>query len=122
MSLLKELQVIKNRVDYKHGAPNGAEGSVGLRKVNPYQLGRIVVRAPTWVGDAVMSVPALRRLRRLLPGSNITVAALPGTADIFNEADFVDNVMIVEPGFFAAVLQLHQGKFDLALLFQNAFS
>jgi len=92
-----------------------------LKTIKPYQLGRIVVRAPTWIGDAVMSIAALRELRRLLPGSSITIAAPRGTAEIFIEADFVDDVVIVEPGFFPALRQLRRGKFDLALLFQNAF-
>jgi len=68
-----------------------------------------------------MSVPALRELRRVLPGSHITVAAPPGTADVFSEADFIDHVLINEPGFLASVRQLRRGKFDLTLLFQNAF-
>src|SRR4051794_19697198 len=92
-----------------------------LKRIKPYQLGRIVVRSPTWVGDAVMSIAALRELRRLLPGSHITVAAPRGTADIFLEADFVDGVVIVEAGLLPALRQLRRGKFDLALLFQNAF-
>ena len=49
----------------------------------------MVVRSPTWVGDAVMSLPALRELRRVLPGSHITVAAPPGTAEIFTEAALI---------------------------------
>ena len=93
-----------------------------MEKIKPYQLGRIVVRAPTWVGDAVMSVPALRELRRLLPGSHITIAARSGTADVFTEADYIDDVLTIEEGFFPAVGQLRRGKFDLALLFQNAFA
>src|SRR3982750_112134 len=69
-----------------------------------------------------MSVPALRALRQLLPGSHITVAAAPGTADLFTEADFVDAVLINDAGFFPSVKQLRRGKFDLALLLQNAFA
>ena len=64
----------------------------------------------------------MRELRRLLPGSNITIAAPPGTAEIFTEADFIDDVLIMETGFFPAVHQLRRGKFDLALLFPNAFA
>jgi heptosyltransferase-2 len=93
-----------------------------LERIKPYQLGRIVVRSPTWVGDAVMSIPALRELRRLLPGSHITVAAPPGTIEIFAEANFIDDLLTVESGFFPALRQLRRGKFDLALLFQNAFA
>jgi heptosyltransferase-2 len=69
-----------------------------------------------------MSIAALRELRRLLPGSHITVAAPRGTADIFIEADFVDDLLVVEAGFWPALRQLRRGKFDLALLFQNAFA
>jgi heptosyltransferase II len=90
--------------------------------IRPYEVGRVVVRAPTWVGDAVMSVPALRALRQLLPGSHITVAAVEGTADIFSEADFIDAILINESGFLPSTRQLRRGKFDLALLFQNAFA
>src|SRR5215831_4611437 len=93
-----------------------------MGKIKPYQLGRIVVRAPTWVGDAVMSVPALRELRRVVPGSHITVAAAPGAADIFTEADYIDDILIMESRLPGLVHQLRRGKFDLALLFQNAFS
>ena len=90
--------------------------------MRPYDVGRVIVRAPTWVGDAVMSVPALRELRALLPAANITVVARPGTADVFLDADFIDHVIEIESGFLASVGQLRRGKFDLALLFQNAFA
>ncbi|HYW73081.1 MAG TPA: glycosyltransferase family 9 protein, partial [Pyrinomonadaceae bacterium] len=93
-----------------------------MDKIKPYQLGRVVVRVPTWVGDAVMSVPALRHLRRVLPGSHITVAVTAGAAGVFTEADFIDDILIVESGFMPVVRQLRRGKFDLALLFPNAFS
>jgi len=79
------------------------------------------VRSPTWVGDAVMSVPALRELQRLLPAAHITVAAPPGTSDIFTHADFVNDVIVTEPKFLPSVRRLRAGKFDLALLFQNSF-
>ena len=34
---------------------------------------RILVRAPTWVGDAVMATPARRALRAAHPGAEIAV-------------------------------------------------
>src|SRR6516164_8936525 len=95
-----------------------ASDTCSMEKIKPYQLGRIVVRAPTWVGDAVMSVPSLRRLRQLLPGAHITVAATAGAAGIFTEADFINDILILESGFGPVVRQLRRGKFDLALLFQ----
>jgi heptosyltransferase-2 len=93
--------------------------------LKPDQIKRIVVRAPTWVGDAVMSVPALRELRRLLPDSHLTVVAPPGTADIFLDVDFVDEVLIHDQSrvlsFAGSIRHWRQRRFDLALLFQNAF-
>ena len=89
------------------------------------QIKRIVVRGTNWVGDAVMTVPALRELRRFLPEAHITLVSRPGTADIFIEADFIDEVLIYQrSGLGSAWNQTREWKrrqFDLAVLFQNAF-
>ena len=89
------------------------------------QIKRVVVRAPNWVGDAVMSVAAFRELRRLLPQSHITVVSKPGAADVFADADYIDDVLIYDrsglKSFFHQVAEWKQRRFDLALLFQNAF-
>lgn len=88
-------------------------------------LSRVVVRAPNWVGDAVLSVAALRHLRRLIPRSHITVVSRPGTADVFSDADFVDEVMIYDrrglTSTFGQARKWKQHGFEIALLFQNAF-
>jgi len=89
------------------------------------KIRRIVVRAPSWVGDAVMSVPALRELRRILPDAHITLAARPGPAEVFLDANFIDEVLISEGSGIAAVWnqvrEWRKGQFDLAVLLQNAF-
>jgi heptosyltransferase-2 len=86
---------------------------------------RVVVRIPNWVGDAVMAVPALRELRRVLPQTHITLVSRPGAADIFTDADFVDEVVLYDRRGLATVWQQanewNRRKFDLALLFPNAF-
>ncbi len=72
-----------------------------------------------------MSVPALRELRRVLPNARVTLVSKPGTADIFQDADFLDEVLIYDRSGFASkwnqVREWQQRKFDLAVLFQNAF-
>ena len=67
---------------------------MGKRKLQPDQINRIVVRAPNWLGDVVMSVPALRELRSVFPDSHITVATRTGSADVFMDTEFVDDVLV----------------------------
>ena len=72
-----------------------------------------------------MSVPALRELRRVLPNANVTLVSQPGTADIFLDADFIDEVLVCDRSGLASkwnqIREWQQRKFDLAILFQNAF-
>jgi len=72
-----------------------------------------------------MTVPALRALRHLLPDAHIAVVARPGTADVFIDADFVDEVLIFNRSGLGSVWNQtrdwNRRNFDLAVLFQNAF-
>lgn len=86
---------------------------------------RVVVRGTNWVGDSVMTVPALRALRRLLPDAKITLATRPSAKGIFSEVDFIDDVLVYDRrNAFSVVSQVREWRrreFDLAVLFQNAF-
>jgi len=88
---------------------------------------RVVVRGANWVGDAVMTIPALRELRRVLPDSHITLVARSATCQLFDEADFIDDLLIYDRKSGGVRASLRQAskwraqRFDLAVLFQNAF-
>lgn len=88
----------------------------------------MVVRGVNWVGDAVMTVPALRELRRVLPGAHVTLATRAWAEGLFAGGDFIDDVLVLEQsgGKTAAALRearaLGAGRFDLALIFPNAFA
>jgi len=86
---------------------------------------RIVVRGTNWVGDSVMSVPALRALRRLVPDAEITLAIRPWAKGLFADADFIDELLICDrKGIASVVEQIREWRrrqFDLAVLFPNAF-
>ena len=104
--------------------PDGASATT-LTNLKPDQIKRIVVRTPSWVGDAVMCVPALRELRRIFPDAQITLVAPAGAADIFIDADFADEVLIYERGLGSTIKMAREWRrkgFDLAVLFQNAFA
>jgi len=91
-------------------------------------LKRVVVRGTNWVGDAVMTVPALRALRRLLPEAHITLATRSLAKDIFTGADFIDDLLVYDHGssLFGRVLtqarEWRSRRFDLAILFPNSFA
>lgn len=98
---------------------------MGNRPLQLNRIHRVVVRLPNWLGDVVMAVPALRELRRVLPDAHLAVVARSGTADIFIDADFVDEVMVYDRAGLASAWnqarEWRRRKFDLAVLFQNAF-
>lgn len=89
------------------------------------EIKRVVVRGTNWVGDSVMTVPALRALRRVLPKAEITLVVRPGAKGIFSDVDFVDEVLIYDRhsalSVFGQVREWRKRQFDLAVLFQNAF-
>lgn len=72
-----------------------------------------------------MTVPALRELRRLLPNAHIAIVSKPGTAEIFVDADFADEILVYDRSGLASAWnqakEWRQRNFDLALLLQNAF-
>jgi heptosyltransferase II len=90
---------------------------------------KILVRATNWVGDAVMSLPALQALREACPAAKITVLARPWVAGIYAREKFADEVILYESprgfkdlrGKWRLARMLAARKFDLAILLQNAF-
>ena len=96
-----------------------------MSSVQAESIKRVVVRGTNWVGDSVMTIPALRALRRVLPAASITLAIRPGTRGIFAETDFIDDVLVYDrKGALSVIPQAREWKrrkFDLALLFPNAF-
>lgn len=88
---------------------------------------RILVRGTNWLGDAVMTTPALERLRASFPEARITLLATPLTAGLFEDSPFLDDIIEYRrrdegvKAFFATVRLIRARRFDLAVLFQNAF-
>ncbi|MGD0580036.1 MAG: lipopolysaccharide heptosyltransferase II [Bryobacteraceae bacterium] len=95
---------------------------------------RILVRATNWVGDAVLSLPALGAIRDRFPDAHIAVLARPWVAGLYRHEPFADEIIPYQPAPFrrgsllsacrdrttlAAALRAH--RFDCALLLQNAF-
>lgn len=86
------------------------------------RIGRVLVRGANWVGDAVMTIPALREIRRLFPGAHITLWTRPALRGVFQGVEFIDEFLTPETTSLTSMVRsLRAGKFQLAILFQNAF-
>jgi heptosyltransferase-2 len=97
-------------------------------EIKPESIERVVVRGANWVGDAAMTVPALRELRRVLPGAHLTLATRPWAEALFAGAEFVDEVIAVSDAkssarsVWADARAWRSLRFDLAVLFPNSFA
>ena len=90
---------------------------------------RILVRGPNWLGDAVMCEPALRQVRAIFPEAEITLLVKSVIADLLAEHPAVNRTLVYDDqgrhaglsGKWALAGVLRRHRFDLAVLFQNAF-
>jgi heptosyltransferase II len=87
------------------------------------------VRATNWVGDAVMSLPALRAIRERWPEAEIAVLARPWVAELYRHQECADRLLVYDHrgkhgGFWGRerlARELREQRFDAAVLLQNAF-
>jgi heptosyltransferase-2 len=85
------------------------------------------VRGTNWVGDAVMTIPALRELRRIFPDSEMTLHTRGWAEGIFRDAEFIDKILTFDKtkskikDALAQAKELKKHEFDLAVLFPNSF-
>ena len=90
---------------------------------------KILIRSTNWIGDAVMSLPALRAVRDRFPAAEIVVLARPWVADLYARETAIDRVIpyTAPSGWhglaqkWRAARRLAAERFDLAILLQNAF-
>jgi heptosyltransferase-2 len=89
----------------------------------------LLVRAPNWIGDAVMATPTLAALRAGLPGARITVLAQSAVADVLVGHPAIDEVVIDEHrgahagwrGRLRLASEIHGRGFDAVLILTNSF-
>ncbi|MGA3043574.1 MAG: lipopolysaccharide heptosyltransferase II [Bryobacteraceae bacterium] len=80
-----------------------------------------MIRATNWVGDAVMSLPAIRAVREAFPGAHVTVAARAAVADLYAREGAIDGVMLFPRDRRQAAAELRREGFDCAILLPNSF-
>lgn len=83
---------------------------------------RIVIRSSNWLGDVVMTVPAVRAIKRGRPDAHVTILAPAKLVDIWKQVPEVDEVISIErgDGVFSVARKLRAGRFEAAILFPNS--
>ncbi len=96
-----------------HSLPRRSEAETGRR---------ILVRGTNWLGDAVMTTPALLRLREKFPDAQIALLAPEKLRELWSGHPALNEIIPFSPGenVFAVGRKLRAGKFDLALVLPNS--
>ncbi len=83
---------------------------------------RIVVRGVNWLGDAVMSTPALLRLRAAYPDAHIALLTPDKLADLWMHHPAIDAVLLFQRGasLWQVGRQLRRSRFELGIIFPNS--
>src|SRR5687768_8333097 len=88
---------------------------------------KILVRGTNWIGDAVMSIPALRELRRVFPDAFITLHTRSWADGLFHDASFIDELVTYDKNrwkikdIYDNSQFLRSDGFDLGILLPNSF-
>lgn len=100
-----------------------------MKSFDPGRVRTLLIRGTNWVGDSILSLPALKRARLEFPHAKITLLVLPWVAGIYEGCTAVDDLWLYDrqnlhrglSGKLRLIRDLRQRQFDVALLFQNAF-
>ena len=83
---------------------------------------RILIRSSNWLGDAVMSVPAVRAIKGGRPDAHVSVAVPEKLAPLWKIVSEVDEIIALpsKSVFVTARLFRQNPPFDVAILFPNS--
>jgi heptosyltransferase-2 len=89
---------------------------------------RLLIRSTNWIGDAVMTTPAVCSIRRNFPDATIAMLAKPWVAPVFAHSPHVDEIIVFDAhgrhrgvgGIIRLAKELRAYRFDTAILLQNA--
>ncbi len=88
---------------------------------------KIAVRAPNWIGDSILALPAIAALQENYPEAEIWICGLEWIKDIFLPLNFVKGVIPLKSpsrlrGLLKSAKILKKKQFDVGVLLTNSFS
>jgi heptosyltransferase-2 len=83
---------------------------------------RILIRSSNWLGDSVMSVPAVRAIKAGRPDARVTIAAPENIAPIWKLVPEVDAIIPLSGSRLLSAVRLlrREPSFDVAILLPNS--
>ena len=81
----------------------------------------ILVRGTNWIGDAVMTIPAITKLRGLFPDARLTLHTRAWAKGILHQSNLFDEI-VTPDGIIDQIRSLRKKRYDLAVVFPNSFS
>lgn len=97
-----------------------------VKKLPREGMNRILIRGTNWIGDAIMTLPAVASVRATYPKSHIAMLVKPAVADVYRLFSDLDEILIYEnkfdnpTGVVKLARTLKDQRFDAAILLQNA--
>ena len=83
---------------------------------------KIFIRGVNWLGDAIMTLPAMQRLREAHPKAELTLLTHEKLAGLWEGSTHFDSVLTFAKGEspWAIGRRLREGAFDIALILPNS--
>jgi len=91
------------------------------------EMEKILIRGVNWIGDAVMTLPAIAAIRKFYPHAQISLLVKPSVAPLFENSPDINEVILYDErhggiiGKLRLANMLRKKRFTRAILLQNAF-
>jgi len=101
-----------------------------IQPIRSEAIKRILIRSVNWIGDAVMTLPAIGTIREYFPAAEISILANPLVSPVFVNHPWVDRVITFDEhgahkGFAGRLRlagELRKHSFDLAVILPNSLN
>jgi ADP-heptose:LPS heptosyltransferase len=93
-----------------------------MKAFDPGNVRTLLIRGTNWVGDSILSLPALKRVRLEFPTARITLLVLPWVAGIYEGCTAIDEIWLYDrqgshrglSGRRRLIRELRERRFDAA--------
>ena len=99
-----------------------------MRGLNKDSINRILIRGVNWVGDSVLTIPAVELIKKIFPKADLGIMIKEELRPLWEDNPYIDEVIpfkkrtgIKAIGEIGLIRKLSKGNWDMAILFPNSF-